>query len=781
MSENTVDTSQRVVLDYTSRDYKAIRAQLVGLAKGLMPEWQTAGEAGDFGTLLLELFAYSSDVMNYYADRVSAEAFLGTAARRQSVMFIADMLGYTPTSQRAAAVPLTFTWTWEDGTLNDEPYTISSASVTENVVTLGIASEVYGITIQPGQTIDVEGTGDNEPYNGRFIVEKVVPAKTGEDFKLTYRVPDTADDTLSPVPANALVRAGLVITIPEKTPVFGGVGETRIQFETDYAVVLDSANGRDTAVDSGDKTVSAYVTATEGTTVAPTRIGLSSGIPNAEFVLPQPGVINNSISVYTKEGGQVVTWTEVDKISLASPTQSAYATYVDDEDYTHILFGDNASGRIPPVGAAINAGFRYGVGSIANSVAVNGLTSFDNETANDAGVTVTNSAIPTGGEDVESIESIRYSVPRANARRQRAVTLDDYNSLTLQVPGVNKAVAYGSNYTTVYVRIASGPSSTGYITTDITGVYVKDGKGLITLDKDALLAPKQILFLENVSGIFADSAVSGSVAAESVYVKTTPTRVTSVKETSATNTLEITTDKAHGFNIGQPITLTTSTDIPSAYRTVYAGTHVITERKATTFTITLNTDITTDNTVTVTDTAATVIGTPGFTFSTTEPDSNPLVWTAAVSATATTTDASMQRLINAVEQYLADKKLIGSVVYAEPVEWTNVDVDLDVVVRPLYNRESVRAAVQAAITNVFAFDNVNFGKRISIGDVYRAALTVDGVDYITLNTLKETTSAGTVEDINSLDDDPLNAYRIPRLNPSLAEPWVSATGGLANS
>ena len=49
------DIDSRIVLDYTSRDFTAIRAQLVGLAKGLMPEWETAGEASDFGTLLLEI------------------------------------------------------------------------------------------------------------------------------------------------------------------------------------------------------------------------------------------------------------------------------------------------------------------------------------------------------------------------------------------------------------------------------------------------------------------------------------------------------------------------------------------------------------------------------------------------------------------------------------------------------------------------------------------------------------------------------------------------------
>src|SRR5215510_10284602 len=98
----------RAILDYTSRDFTAIRAQLVGLAKGYLPAWNTAGESPDFGTLLLELFAYMGDTLHYYIDRTASEAFLSTAIRRQSVYYIADMLGYQPVGQHSASVLLTF-------------------------------------------------------------------------------------------------------------------------------------------------------------------------------------------------------------------------------------------------------------------------------------------------------------------------------------------------------------------------------------------------------------------------------------------------------------------------------------------------------------------------------------------------------------------------------------------------------------------------------------------------------------------------------------------------
>lgn len=107
--------ADRTALDYTARDFEAIRSMLVGIAQGSIPEWRTVGEPNDFGTLLIELYAYMGDVMNFYIDRVASEAFLGTAQLRQSVMYMAEMLGYKPLGQRAAIVPLVFTATDPSG------------------------------------------------------------------------------------------------------------------------------------------------------------------------------------------------------------------------------------------------------------------------------------------------------------------------------------------------------------------------------------------------------------------------------------------------------------------------------------------------------------------------------------------------------------------------------------------------------------------------------------------------------------------------------------------
>lgn len=100
-------------IDYTSRDFAAMRASMLRHGRTLVPEWQGAvtGDPNDFGVLLVEMFAYQGDILSYYQDRVANESFLATATQRGSVLRHARHLGYTPRSATAAVVTLDITVT----------------------------------------------------------------------------------------------------------------------------------------------------------------------------------------------------------------------------------------------------------------------------------------------------------------------------------------------------------------------------------------------------------------------------------------------------------------------------------------------------------------------------------------------------------------------------------------------------------------------------------------------------------------------------------------------
>jgi len=94
-------------IDYTSRDYASILNDLLTLAKTLNPDW-TSTDPADLGVTLLELFAYLGDQFNFYIDRAANEGFLATASQRDSVLQIAGLLGYVPTSVLPSSTILTF-------------------------------------------------------------------------------------------------------------------------------------------------------------------------------------------------------------------------------------------------------------------------------------------------------------------------------------------------------------------------------------------------------------------------------------------------------------------------------------------------------------------------------------------------------------------------------------------------------------------------------------------------------------------------------------------------
>ena len=521
--EDEVAYRSNVVLDYTCRDFTAIRAQLVGLAKGLMPEWQTAGEASDFGTLLLELFSYMGDVMHYYIDRTASEAFLGTALRRQSILYIADMLGYRPIGQQAASVGLEFKRSAPfDPERPDPPVTLPVGTriynATDNADDLVVFELNQAVTLEPGQTI-----------------------------------PDPK------------------IINPPQLPVF----------------------------------------ATEGITVRDSLLGISKGAPNSEFRIQDKGVVFNTVSIRSSEGGQTLSWAFVTDLSLARPTQTAFTTFLDDTDYTHVVFGDNASGRIPPVNAELYVTYRFGRGARANDLGPGAVNTIASSTAPGVDlydISVTNLASPLGGTDPETVDAMRQSIPRAAARiKSRAVTLNDYADLAMQVPGVAKSVSHGTVYTAVHVRIAP-----------------QEGKS----------------------------------------------------------------------------------------------------------------------------------------------------------------DASyMQRLINDVEYYMKDKVIVGSTVYAEPVNveelWMNTYIRVLVHVTEGFNRSSVHQQVESVIRQALHFNAVDFGTTVTIGKIYRAALAVQGVEWCELMWLDITPPNATQDKAMAVGIEPAgqqvndlltNELLIPRIEPTVTDP-----------
>lgn len=96
-------------IDYTSRDYAALRQDIIDAVKARLPDWNGDTDPNDFLRVILEAFAFVGDLNSYYIDRVANEAFLTTATRRQSLINIARTFGYSPSGPISASLTLNLT------------------------------------------------------------------------------------------------------------------------------------------------------------------------------------------------------------------------------------------------------------------------------------------------------------------------------------------------------------------------------------------------------------------------------------------------------------------------------------------------------------------------------------------------------------------------------------------------------------------------------------------------------------------------------------------------
>lgn len=145
-----------MAFNYTNRDFSSIKDDLLARASQTLPEW-TDRNSSDFMMALIDLWAYSADVLHFYVDRAATEAFLTTATQRESVLALANLYDYTPNFRTSAISSVAFTNTSASTTvipagtslyaLEDDSrtyfYTISDLSLS--------AGETASVTVYQGQ------------------------------------------------------------------------------------------------------------------------------------------------------------------------------------------------------------------------------------------------------------------------------------------------------------------------------------------------------------------------------------------------------------------------------------------------------------------------------------------------------------------------------------------------------------------------------------------------------------------------------------------------------
>ena len=172
--------------------------------------------------------------------------------------------------------------------------------------------------------------------------------------------------------------------------------------------------------------------------------------PDAKYILPNQNIDTSTIRVSVTNTA-TEEYSPYTNIFNVSPSTRLFLTQeIDDERY-QILFGDNILGKKPENGSTIEVTYLVSSGAAADGArnfTFSGALTYS-KAGNEYNVSTGISAITTlqaaeNGDDIESIDTIKYLAPRVYASQYRAVTANDYASLIpFLYPNIDSVSAYG--------------------------------------------------------------------------------------------------------------------------------------------------------------------------------------------------------------------------------------------------------------------------------------------------------------------------------------------------
>ena len=228
---------------------------------------------------------------------------------------------------------------------------------------------------------------------------------------------------ISPTPATITLHKGIVATT---TGSFGNESKTFcILDDISVPVFNNIANFEDISIYEG--------------TLLSSNFTYSTRVPNQKFILPNSGVDTSLISVTVKNNENSSASTKYSNqdnlFDLGAESKAYFLQEISDERY-EIFFGDGIFGKALEEGNYITANY-----VASNGDSGNGISSFQfsgrlTYTRNAQTYTVTSGisllttgVASSGGDTIESVESIRRYAPRIYASQNRALTASDYETL----------------------------------------------------------------------------------------------------------------------------------------------------------------------------------------------------------------------------------------------------------------------------------------------------------------------------------------------------------------
>ena len=178
---------------------------------------------------------------------------------------------------------------------------------------------------------------------------------------------------------------------------------------------------------------------------------VNNSLENERYVLPNDSIDTSTLRVTVQESGVSTveeSYTMVDNIVGVNADSNIFLIQETSDERYELLFGDGVFGKKVPNGAIIRASYIKTQGIAANGASV---FRFVGQVLDDNGAKLNNIepfldtlSQAENGDEIESLQSVKYYAPRLYSSQHRAVTATDYEAIIPSIyPNIHSVSAYG--------------------------------------------------------------------------------------------------------------------------------------------------------------------------------------------------------------------------------------------------------------------------------------------------------------------------------------------------
>jgi hypothetical protein len=464
--------SSTKAIDLTAREFDTNLQAVIDTLKRESPESWNSFYEGDLGKIILDLISYDFSILSYTADMAAGESFIDTHKTIEAQQNFCSQNGYKARGATASIIELYCQTSSPPPTGSYQLIKKGSRLRSTNGLLWEVSKDYY---IEPGRFTPVTEVLRYGDLKGSVVsstgvvtkVNAVVTIKAGSSQAI---LTDLNGIRLSSEIGFNVVSEGSILKLTRTyNPATGVFGSPPDATRNEYAIIgigklasdafdksvlfLDRVWDQDTDFVGQWVVENRNIEAVQGESFQESYnipISLDERVnwtiktsfypvifTNNEGVMPS-GFFGNSLDGegYTNTGVEVyvngIQWEETSNLIFETPMSNAYQVSVDELGRIVIKFGDGRFGKVLPSGAVVDIRYRVGGGKDGNVPQGYFNTSIQAESSSGEAVTVYISnpyTVGRGGQDKESMDSVRANLKSFIRTNDRAVSTEDYDYL----------------------------------------------------------------------------------------------------------------------------------------------------------------------------------------------------------------------------------------------------------------------------------------------------------------------------------------------------------------